>query len=156
MENKSKTISHKPLIVYVITALMLFTSLIYFYVTLQDYNEISQMSSVNGKDATADIMVTKNEMTFFLIVGIAYIPVAIWMSKVKHNSKIPYIISIVGSAALILFYILTRPINIGSIGLQNDIGIIDVTTKVIQVGIISISSFLIVTVVKEKQTVRNR
>jgi glucan phosphoethanolaminetransferase (alkaline phosphatase superfamily) len=156
MENKSKTISHKPLIVYVITALMLFTSLIYFYVTLQDYNEISQMSSVNGKDATADIMVTKNEMTFFLIVGIAYIPVAIWMSKVKHNSKIPYIISIVGSAALILFYILTRTINIGSIGLQNDIGIIDVTTKVIQVGIISISSFLIVTVVKEKQTVRNR
>jgi hypothetical protein len=69
--------------------------------------------------------------------------VAIWMLKVKHNNKIPYIIAIIGSAALIIFYILTRTINLPSIGLQADIGTIDITAKIIQGGIISIASFLI-------------
>ena len=79
-------------------------------------------------------------MSFFIIVGIAYIPIAIWMLKVKHNNKIPYIIAIIGSAALIIFYILTRTINLPSIGLQSDIGMIDITSKVIQGAIISIAS----------------
>ena len=74
------------------------------------------------------------------------------MLKVKHNSKIPYIISIIGSAALILFYILTRTTNIPLIGLQTDVGAIDVASKIMQVGIISVSSFLMISMVKREQT----
>src|SRR4051812_18165290 len=104
---------------------MISTSVIYFYVAYEDYQELLQSSlsttTADSKDATAvsadDIQATRNEMTFFLVVAISYIPIAIWMLKVKHNSKIPYIISIVGSAVLIVFYILTRVIDIPSIGL---------------------------------------
>jgi predicted small integral membrane protein len=111
---------HKSIIVYVITALMFSLSIIYFVVTYQVYQQISQVNHSNSKDV-ADIATTKNEMAFFIIVGIAYIPIAIWILKVKHNNKIPYIIAIIGSAALILFYVLTRTISIPSIGLQSDI-----------------------------------
>ena len=141
---------HKSIIVYVITALMFSLSIIYFVVAYQDYQQISQANPSNSKDA-ADIAATKNEMSFFIIVGIAYIPIAIWMLKVKHNNKIPYIIAIIGSAALILFYVLTRTINIPSIGLQSDIGMIDLTAKVIQGVIVSIASFLIVYEIRIKQ-----
>jgi uncharacterized membrane-anchored protein len=133
---------HKSIIVYVITALMFSVSIIYFVVAYQDYQQISQANPSNSKDVS-DIAATKNEMSFFIIVGIAYIPVALWMLKVKHNNKIPYAIAIIGSVALILFYVLTRTINIPSIGLQSDIGMIDLTAKVIQGVIVSIASFLI-------------
>jgi hypothetical protein len=143
MQNNSKLKSQqKSIIVYVITALMLSSSFIYFVAALQDYKQISNANPSDSKDA-ADIAATKNEMSFFIIVAIVYIPVAIWMLKVKHNNKIPYIIAIIGSAALIIFYILTRTINLPSIGLQADIGTIDITAKIIQGGIISIASFLI-------------
>ena len=114
MQNRTITKKHQSIIVYVITALMLSLSFIYFFVSLQDYKQI-------------------------LLVNL----VAIWMLKVKHDNKIPYTISVIGSAALILFYALTRTINIPSIGLQTDIGMIDMTAKIIQGGIVSISMFLI-------------
>ena len=143
---------HKSIIVYVITALMFSLSVIYCVVAYQDHQQISQVNHSNSKDV-ADIAATKNEMVFFhyWLVGIAYIPIAIWMLKVKHNNKIPYVIAIIGSAALILFYILTRTINLPSIGLQSDIGVIDLTAKVIQGIIISIASFLIVYEIRLKQ-----
>ena len=89
MGNNTITTYHKPFIVYIITALMLSASIIYLVAAFQDYKQISQAHS-SDSNAAADISATKNEMTFFLIVGIAYIPIAIWMLKVKHNSKIPY------------------------------------------------------------------
>lgn len=150
MGNNTITTYHKPFIVYIITALMLSTSIIYLVVAFQDYKQISQTHS-SDSNAAADISATINEMTFFLIVGIAYIPIAIWMLKVKHNSKIPYLISIIGSAALILFYALTRTINIPTIGLQPDVGLIDVSAKLVQAGIVAISSYLIISIVRRRK-----
>jgi hypothetical protein len=162
IEHKAISLAHKPLIVYIITALMVATSIIYFYVAYEDYQELSQASSsADSKDAAAsaasteDIQATRNEMTFFLIVAISYIPISIWMLKVKHSSKIPYIISIVGSAVLIVFYILTRVIDIPSIGLQTDVGTIDITTKIVQGAIVAISSFLVISVILRKNRLEN-
>jgi hypothetical protein len=145
---------HKSIIVYVITALMFSVSIIYFVVAYEDYKQISQANPSNNKDA-ADIASTNNEMSFFLIVDIAYIPIAIWMLKVKHYNKIPYIIAIIGSAALFIFYILTRTINIPSIGLQSDVGAIDTISKVMQGLIISIAAFLTVCEIRIKQLNQN-
>jgi hypothetical protein len=164
MEHKAISVAHKPLIVYIITALMIATSIIYFYVAYEDYQGLLQASSssaTNGKDeaaaaaAAADIAATRNEMSFFLIVAISYIPIAIWMLIVKHRSNIPYIISIVGSAALIVFYILTRVIDIPYIGLQTDVGAVDIATKVIQTAIVSISLFLVVSAILRKNRLEN-
>jgi len=160
-EHKAISLAHKPLIVYVITALMAATSLLYFYVVYEDYQELlqSSSSSADNKDtaaaSAADIQATRNEMTFFLIVAISYIPIAIWMLKVKHSSKIPYIIAIVGSAALIVFYILTRVIDIPSIGMQTDVGTTDIAVKIIQGAIVAISSFLIVSVILRRNRLEN-
>jgi hypothetical protein len=164
MEHKAITLAHKPLIVYVITALMVATSLLYFYVAYEDYQELLQSSAAaanaHTKDAAAsssaeDIAATRNEMGFFLIVAISYIPISIWMLKVKHSSRIPYIIAIVGSAALLVFYIITRAVDIPSIGLQSDVGTTDIAVKIIQAAIVAISSFLVVSVILRRNRLEN-
>ena len=63
MKNKTIAITHKPLIVYIITALMLSTSIVYFYVAIQDYSELLQMPSANSDDI-AEKMATTNEIIF--------------------------------------------------------------------------------------------
>src|SRR5437899_3782 len=97
-------------IVYIVTALMLSTAIIYFVVASQSYSELSQLTSQSSinKDTLSDITRTSNEMIFFMIVGIAYTLVGFWMIKRKYHSKIPYIVAIAGSAALIVFYIATE------------------------------------------------
>ncbi len=155
MEHKAIIITCKPLIVYIITALMISTSIIYFYVSYHDYQELLQMSSTPASQDASDILATRNEMTFFLVVAIAYIPIALWMLKVKHNNKIPYIIAIAGSTALIIFYILTRTVDLPLIGLQTDVGTIDIASKIVQGSIVALSSFVIVgvTIRRNKLTV---
>jgi hypothetical protein len=52
-------------------------------------------------------------------------------------SKLPYVISIVGSLILIGLYIASRTFALPIVGLQEDIGSIDIISKVLQVGIIA-------------------
>ena len=147
MTTRLTTINQTTTIAYIVTALMLSTAVIYFIVASQDYIGLSQsvsasISSQNSisssKDALADLIGTTNEMIFFIIVGIAYIPVALWMLvKRKHYSKPPYIVAIIGSAALIIFYIATRTVNLPTIGLQTDVGSIDIAAKVLQSAVIA-------------------
>lgn len=119
--------------VYVIIALMLSTGAIYFFVASQDYAELSQSARLPTESKNVqDIMATTNEMIFFIIVGLGYTAVGIYTLENPYRNKMPYIMAITGSLALILFYILTRTINIPSIGVQNDVGTVDVLTKVMQ------------------------
>src|SRR5215831_2952892 len=114
---------------------MLSTAVIYFVVAFQSYSELSKITSQSSidKDAVGEIMGITNELIFFTIVGIAYILVGFWMIKRKYHSKIPYLVAIAGSAALIIFYIATRTVNLPTIGLETDIGIIDTVSKILQV-----------------------
>ena len=120
-------------IAYITVALILLTGAIYFYVASQDYTDISQSAHqpADNKDAQ-DIMATTNEMIFFIIIGLGYTAVGIYIVENRYRNKIPYIMTIIGSLALIIFYILTRTINIPTIGIQDDIGITDIFTKVMQ------------------------
>ena len=114
-------------IVYITPPLMLLTGAIYFYVASQDYADISQSAHLpaEGKNAQ-DIMATTNEMIFFIIIGLGYTAVGIYTLENTYRNKISYIMAIVGSLALILFYILTRTVDIPSIGIQDDVGVTDV------------------------------
>ena len=89
-------------IVYIVTALMLSTAVIYFVVASQSYSELSKLASQSSidKDALTEIMGITNELIFFTIVGIAYILVGFWMLKRKYHSKIPYIVAIAGSGSI--------------------------------------------------------
>jgi hypothetical protein len=141
---KKKTVTAVLIIVYIVTALMLCTAIIYFVAASESYSEISlaSQSSIN-KDTREEIMKATNEMIFFMIVGIAYILVGFWIIKRKYRSKEPYIVAIAGSAALIAFYIATRTISLPTIGLETNIGTIDTVAKVLQGAIIAGSLFIL-------------
>ncbi|HYA84714.1 MAG TPA: hypothetical protein VEH06_14880 [Candidatus Bathyarchaeia archaeon] len=130
-----------------IGALMLSTAVLYLIAASQDYIGVAESlsssasSQINSRDRLADIMGTTNEMIFFMIVGVVYIPVGFWIVKRKHQSKVPYILAIIGSATLIVFYIATRIVSIPTIGLQTDVGSIDIAVKVLQSAIIVGSLF---------------
>jgi hypothetical protein len=150
--NNTKTIiavSNKPaILVYLVTALMISTAAVYFIVASQDYSKLSQSASSSGNTTTeskdqGDIIATVNEMVFFIVVGVAYIAAGIWMLENKYYSKIPYIIAIIGSIALIAFYISTRTMNIPSIGVQDDIGTTDILSKVMQAVIAGVSIYIV-------------
>jgi hypothetical protein len=147
--NNTKTIiavsNKSAILVYVVTALMICTAAIYFIAASESYSELSQSvssPSTESKDQ-ADIIATINEIVFFIVVGIAYIAAGIWMLENKYYSKVPYVIATIGSIALIAFYISTRTINIPSIGIQDDIGTIDILSKVMQAAIAGISIYII-------------
>lgn len=124
---------------------MFSTAVIYFVVASQSYSELSKITSQSSidKDALSEIMGIANELIFFTTAGIAYILVGFWMIKSKYHSKIPYIVAITGSAALIVFYIATRTVSLPTIGLESDIGIIDTASKILQGGIIVGSLFVL-------------
>ena len=156
--NNTKTIiavsNKSAMLVYVIAALMICTGTIYFVVASEDYSEFSQSASpsspgsstTTGSKDEGDTIATVNEIIFFIAVGIAYIAAGIWMLENKYYSKVPYIsyiIAAIGSIALIAFYISTRMMNIPSIGLQDDVGAIDILSKVMQAAIAGISIYIV-------------
>jgi hypothetical protein len=144
--NNTKTVlsvsNKSAILVYVAAALAISTATIYFIAASQDYSELSQSASSSSKDA-GDTIATINEMIFFIVVGIAYIAAGIWMVENKYYSKIPYVIAAIGSVALIVFYITTRTINVPSIGIQGDVGTIDILAKVLQAAIAGISIYIV-------------
>jgi quinol-cytochrome oxidoreductase complex cytochrome b subunit len=138
-------------IVYILTALMISTCLLYLINASQDNSELSLSSRSAGEHQDAsDIVKTRNEMTFFIIVAVAYVVVGICIAITKYRHKIPYIISIIGSLALIAFYIATRTINIPYIGLQDDIGTLDIVTKLLQAAIVAISIYLLIKITRNR------
>jgi hypothetical protein len=150
--NNTKTIisvsNKSAILVYVVSVLMISTAAVYFIVASQDYSELSKSASSSDSTTTGskdqgDIIATVNEMVFFIVVGVAYIAAGIWMLENKYYSKIPYIIAIIGSTALIAFYISTRTINIPSIGVQDDIGTTDILSKVMQAAIAGVSIYVV-------------
>jgi hypothetical protein len=148
--NNTKTViavsNKSAILVYVVAALMISTAAIYFIVASQDYSELAQSASSSSSTESRDeedTIATVNEIVFFIVVGIAYIAAGIWMLENKYYSKVPYVLAAIGSVALIVFYISTRTINILSIGIQDDVGTIDILSKVLQAAIAGISIYIV-------------
>lgn len=85
---------------------------------------------------------TQIEIILFSIVGLTYLPLGAWMLMNKLNSRAPYVISIIISAVLIGLYVAARITSIPIVGLEIDTGTIDIASKVLQVGIITVSVLL--------------
>ena len=90
------------------------------------------------------------ETVFFSSVGVAYFPVGIWMVLKKQATK-PYIIAMIGSAGLIAFYAATRLVSIPFIGLQDDVGTIDIASKILQGSIVVLSAYALAAIIREKR-----
>ena len=75
--------------------------------------------------------------------GVGYTAIGIWMILDKRNSKIPYIIAIIGSLILLGIYFASRTVGITSLGTE-PIGLLDVIVAGLQVAIIAISSYILI------------
>src|SRR5574337_2214333 len=133
MKNDSMVImvSSTNLLIFIVGGLMLITGGIYLH---ESYLESQEFNTELAAQA---------ETMFFATAGILYVPFGIWMLKSKLASRAPYVISIIGSVALIMLYIASRNVNLPLVGQQEDVGVTDLASKVLQVGIIIICSILL-------------
>ena len=127
---------NKKSIVGIVVGLMIATSAVYFVETIEELFEEQDM--IKGP--------------FFLVVTIAYIPVAVWMLKIP-NSSIPYLVTIAGTVGIIVLYAVTRT-DAGAIALglehAGKIGHLGMVSKIVQVGVVIGSVWALVQTKKER------
>ena len=148
------------MVVYIIVSLLIGSSIIYLQMGLRDALRMSNHSSQSSFrhqgniQNSGQIRIPGGQMAFFIIVGLAHIPVAIWILKNKRrsNNKVPYIIAIAGSAGLIILYVLSRTLNLPLIGFDEHVGSVDILSKIFQVGIIIGSTILLLSQGKQEMT----
>ena len=75
--------------------------------------------------------------------GIGYAAIGLWMILDKRNSKVPYIIAIVGSLVLLGVYFTSRTVGFSSLGTE-PIGLLDAIVAGLQVAIIAISLYILI------------
>ncbi len=126
----------KKSIVGIVVGLMIATSAVYFVETYEELFEEQDM--IKGP--------------FFLLVAVAYIPVAFWMLKSPHKSA-PYLVTIAGTVGIIALYAVTRT-DAGAIaiGLEHagKIGHLGMVSKIVQVGVVMGSVWALVQTRKER------
>lgn len=130
-----------------VAILMLTTGAVYLFVATQ---EIVEADEVHQDQSSESINGTLVEAVLFATVGGAYVPVGLWAISSRHSSKTPYFLAIVGSAALIILYLLSRTVSLPIVGIQDDVGFIDVSSKVLQGAIIAASAYIIIAIRKDK------
>jgi small-conductance mechanosensitive channel len=156
-------IKKQNIFVYCVVALLIGLSIIYLQMGLRNALRMSSHSSqpsfrhpeqIHGNSQNSgQIRIPGGQMAFFITVGLADIPVAIWILKNKRSSnKVPYIIAIAGSAGLIILYVLSRTVNLPLVGFEEHVGSVDVLSKILQVGIIICSTLLLLTQHKQQMT----
>ena len=118
--------------IVIVSILMVLSGTIYFI-----------SSCVESLDANSSDVGSQIQTMFFATAGIVYVPLGIWMLKNRLHSRAPYMISILVSVFMIVLYIASRNINLPVVGIQTDVGVIDLATKTIQLGIIAFSAILL-------------
>ena len=133
-----------------VAVLMIVTGALYLYVATQEIAEANEV--YEEQEIGESIEGALTEAVFFAAVGGAYIPVGLWAVSSRNSSNTPYLLAVIGSGALIALYVLSRTVNMPLVGQQEDIGFIDVGSKVLQIGIISASMYIITAIRKEKKS----
>jgi len=128
--------------------LMIVTGALYLFVATQEIAEANEVFTEHENEPIEGALI---EAVFFATVGGAYIPVGLWALSSRHSSKTPYWLAIIGSGALIILYILSRTVDMPLVGMQDDVGFIDVGSKILQAGIIASAVYMIITIKKEKK-----
>jgi len=116
----------------VVVGLMIATSTVYFVETIEEFEEGDMIKG-----------------PFFLVVTIAYIPVAYLM--VTKNSSIPFAIAIVGTIGIMILYAVTRTDLAAVFGMDaGGIGHLGIISKVLQVGVVTGSTLVLLQAKKNK------
>jgi len=150
---------------YILAALMLSTAVIYFVAAVEESSESDEgeeseqtaptaataadsdsdndeASNASEKD-NGEALATQVQTAFFAITGVGYTGIGGWMLKDKGRTRAPYVIAIVGSISIIGLYVASRTIDLPIVGLQDDVGTIDILSKILQVGIVVLAAYII-------------
>jgi hypothetical protein len=82
------------------------------------------------------------EFPLSVSAGSGYAAIGLWIILGKRNSKIPYIIAIVGSLILLGIYFASRTVGLSSLGTE-PLGLLDGIVAGLQVAIITISLYIL-------------
>src|SRR5574337_550787 len=124
-------------LILVITILALSNCGIYFVTAYSQMHESTDASSMI-------------ETMLFATAAISYLLLGIWMIKNKLHSRAPYVIASMMSFALIGLYVVSRTVSLPVVGIQVDVGVIDIVSKITQGSIMVLSVILIRSWNKEK------
>jgi len=125
---------NKKSLIGIVVGLMIATSAVYFVETAEEFEEGDMVKG-----------------PFFLVVAVAYIPVAVWM--ISKNSTVPHVIAIVGSVGIIALYAMTRTDMAVVFGMEaGRIGHLGIVSKTLQVGVIAGSILALLQIKKDSWT----
>ena len=131
---------NQKIIVYSLSAFLVATGIVYFMVANGEYQDFKELSDLGIKGETAE---KQFEMTFFIVCGIIYLGLVVWVLKLGKTKKYPFIASMIVSAVLIVIYVASRTIGVPIVGTEYYIGKLDVLTKVLQAIVIGLSGLAI-------------
>jgi TRAP-type uncharacterized transport system fused permease subunit len=139
------TLQH--IIVYVLAAIVLSTTIIYFVLA---YNEYTSLVEFAAEGLDGEISELQIEIALFAGSGIIYLGLVGWILAKKPKNIVPYSILIAISTILIVTYAASRTIGVPIIGVEFYIGKYDMLTKVLQGIIVAISGYLTYRIITNK------
>src|SRR5215211_2178217 len=128
------------LVIYILAAIVLATSIIYFILASNEYKSLVEFAA-EGLDG--EISELQIEIALFAGSGLIYLGLLGWILVKKLKNVVPYSILIILSTVLIITYAASRTVGVPIIGIEFYIGKYDMITKVLQGVIIAISGYLI-------------
>ena len=126
----------KLVIVYALCGFMAATGIVYFVVAYGEYTDWVELLSFGIQDETTEKQV---EITLFVISGLIYFGIIVWLIKTRFIKKSPYLAATVVSVALILTYIASRTVGVPIVGIEYYVGKLDMISKFMQIVVIALS-----------------
>lgn len=124
------------IIVYILCGILAVTGIVYFLVAYGEYEDWVELLSFGIQDETTEKQV---EISLFIISGLIYFGIVIWLVKTRFIKKSPYIAAILVSVVLILTYIASRTVGVPIVGVEYYVGKLDMISKILQVVVIALS-----------------
>src|SRR5690349_22347510 len=125
------------IIVYALCGVMAATGIAYFVVAYGEYSDWMELLNFGIQDETTEKQV---EITLFVVSGLIYFGIMIWLIKTRFIKKSPYIAAIVVSLVLILTYIASRTVGVPIVGVEYYVGKLDMISKILQGVVIALSA----------------
>jgi hypothetical protein len=145
------------IIVYILAAVTLSTSIIYFTLAYNEYTSLIEFAAEGLESEKPELQI---EIALFAGSGIIYLGLVGWILVKKLKSVLPYPILIVISIILIITYAASRTVGVPIIGIEFYIGKFDMITKVLQGIIVAMSGYLIYRIManrsKQEETIKRR
>jgi hypothetical protein len=159
-----RKVQKNSIVAFLIAGLLVATGIIYAVSSYEEPIEAAAESADEGTttstNSVGDSVATSNtsnqgmdpatmvQTSFFAVAALANIGVGAWLiivvAKARYGKmQIPIMIAAAGSVFLIALYVASRTINLPVVGIQDDIGPIDIVSKVMQGAVVALGVLVI-------------